>query len=199
MTDSTARSGARGFFSRLGKGLTRARNFTLNALFVLFLLVLIAALLADDTPVVPDDSALLVNPRGVLVDQRSPVDPLAEFFAPDSPGEVELGDITTALERAAADDRIRLAVLDLDELLGMSAGQAVVIGQAVRAFQAEGKEVVAYGSGFGQSQYLLASFADALYMHPMGQLILPGYGGNQIYFKELLDKLNVNILIFQAG
>ena len=199
MSESSAESGARGFFSRFGRGLTRVRNFTLNALFLLFLLVLVAALFADDTPVVPEDSALLVNPRGMLVDQRSQVDPLAEFFAPDSPGEVELRDITHALEQAATDDRIRLAVLDLDELLGMSAGQAMVIGQSIRLFQAEGKEVIAYGSGFGQSQYLLASFADALYMHPMGQLILPGYGGNQIYFKELLDKLDVNIHIFQAG
>ena len=199
MSEPTAKSGFRIFFSRLGRGITRARTFTLNGLFLLFLLLLIVALVADDTPVVPEGSALLVNPRGVLVDQRSRVDPLAEFFAPDAPGEVELGLITTALEQAASDDRIRLAVLDLDEVIGMSAGQAMVIGEAVRAFQAEGKEVIAYGSGFGQSQYLLASYADALYMHPMGQLILQGYGGNQLYFKELLDKLNVTIHVFQAG
>jgi protease-4 len=199
MTESTAKGGIRNTLSRAGGALTRIRNFTLNALFLLFLLILIVALFADGTPVVPDDSALLVNPRGVLVDQRSQMDPLAEFFAPDTPGEVELGQITAALERAAADDRIRLAVLDLDELIGMSAGQAMVIGRSIREFQDEGKEVIAYGSGFGQSQYLLASFADALYMHPMGQLILPGYGGNRLYFKELLDKLNVNIHIFQAG
>ena len=199
MSESSTKSGIRNTLSRAGGALTRFRNFTLNALFLLFLFILIVALFADETPVVPEDSALLVNPQGVLVDQRSQMDPLAEFFAPDRPGEVELGQITTALERAATDERIRLAVLDLDELIGMSAGQAMVIGRSVREFQAAGKEVIVYGSGFGQSQYLLASFADALYMHPMGQLILPGYGGNQIYFKELLDKLNINIHVFQAG
>ena len=199
MSESSTKSGIRNTLSRAGGALTRFRNFTLNALFLLFLFILIVALFADATPVVPEDSALLVNPQGVLVDQRSQMDPLAEFFAPDRPGEVELGQITTALERAATDERIRLAVLDLDELIGMSAGQAMVIGRSVREFQAAGKEVIVYGSGFGQSQYLLASFADALYMHPMGQLILPGYGGNQIYFKELLDKLNINIHVFQAG
>ena len=188
-----------GLFSRLGSGITRVRNFTLNALFLLLLVLFIVALFADDTPNVPEDSALLVNPRGVLVDQRSIMDPIAEILSPDAPGEVELGDITGALERAADDDRIRLAVLDLDELVGVSAGQALVIGESVRAFQAAGKQVIAYGSGYGQSQYLLASHADALYMHPMGQLILPGYGGNQLYFKELLDKLNITVHVFQAG
>lgn len=199
MSEPTAKGGFTVFFSRLGRGISRARTITLNGLFLLFVLFIVAALFADDTTVVPEDSALLVNPRGMLVDQRSQMDPLAELFAPDSPGEVELGSITKALEQAASDDRIRLAVLDLDELFGVSAGQAMVIGEAIRIFQASDKEVIAYGSGFGQSQYLLASYADALYMHPMGQLILPGYGGNNLYFKELLEKLNVRIHVFQAG
>ena len=65
--------------------------------------------------------------------------------------------------------------------------------RALERFQGAGKPVVAVGDYYTQSQYLLASFADALYMHPMGQLILPGYGGNRLYFKRLLDKLNINI------
>lgn len=188
-----------GIFARLGRGITRFRNFTLNAIFLALMLALVLALLADDIPAVPEDSALLVNPRGVLVEQRSFVDPFTQFLAPNSPKEIELSEITDALTLAAADDRIHLAVLDLDEFSGLGAGQAEVIGDAIRDFQAAGKQVVVHGSGFGQSQYLLASFADALYMHPMGQLILSGYGGNQIYFKGLLDKLHVNLHIFRAG
>jgi protease-4 len=33
----------------------------------------------------------------------------------------------------------------------------------------------------------------------MGQLMLSGYGGNQIYFKGLLDTLHVNLHIFRSG
>jgi len=118
-------------FSRIGRGITRARNFTFNALFLVVLLALILALFADDTPAVPEDSALLVNPRGVLVEQRGVVDPLAQFFSPNSPREIELREITGAIELAAEDDRIHLAVLDLDELSGLSVGQAVVVGDAI--------------------------------------------------------------------
>ncbi|MEM8769568.1 MAG: signal peptide peptidase SppA [Pseudomonadota bacterium] len=188
-----------GVLARIGRGLTRLRTFTLNALFVLLLLVLITAVLSDDVPVVPDDSALLINPRGVLVEQRSYADPLGRLLAPDEPREIELSEITEALKLATDDTRIRLAVLDFDELGGMTAGQAAVIGEAVRGFQAADKEVIAYGASFGQSQYLLASYADALYMHPMGQLLLPGYGANRLYFKELLDKIQINLHIFRAG
>ena len=171
----------------------------LNGVFVLFLLLVVLALLADDTPVVPEDAALVVNPRGQLVDQRSIVDPLARFLAPNAPGEVELGAVTRAIEHAATDERIRLIVLDLDELTAVSGGQAVIVGEALREFQSAGKEVIAYGTSFTQSQYLIASFADAVYMHPMGQLLLTGYGVNQLYFKGLLDTLQVNLHIFRAG
>jgi protease-4 len=188
-----------GFWARLGRGITRLRNFLVNGLFLLVVLILLISLFSDDRPEVPDDSALLVNPRGVLVDERSIVDPLTRFFSPNAPGEVTLQEITGALERAAEDERIRLAVLDLDELQGVSAGQAALIGDAIGAFQEQGKEVIAYGAAFSQSQYLIASYADAVYLHPMGQLLLTGYGLNQLYFKELLDSIHVNLHIFRVG
>ena len=59
---------------RVGRGITRLRNFVLNAVFVVFLLIFLAVLFLDVTPSVPDDGALVLDPRGVLVDQRSPMD-----------------------------------------------------------------------------------------------------------------------------
>jgi len=187
-----------GLLGRIGRGITRLRNFTLNALFLIVLLAVVIALFSESRPSVPDGAALMINPRGSVVDQASPTDPFAHFLAPDAPGETELGDITRAIRMAAGDERIKLAVLDLDET-DLGAGQAVIIGEALREFQSAGKQVVAYGAGYGQSQYLLASYADAVYMHPMGQMILPGYGAYQLYFKELLDKLDVNVHIFRVG
>lgn len=194
MPDNTGDSTLR----RIGRGITRLRIFTLNAIFILFLVMFVVLLFSEGAPTVPEDSALVINPRGVVVEERSVIDPLQHFLAPDAPGEIELGEITRAIKRAAADERIHMAVLNLDEV-NLGAGQATVIGEALRTFQAAGKRVAAYGAGFGQAQYLLASYADALYMHPMGQLILPGYGVNQLYFKGLLDKLDVNMHIFRVG
>jgi len=187
-----------GILSRIGRGITRIRIFTVNALFLLLLLALIMALFSDGRPTVPDGAALMINPRGSVVDQKSPADPLAHFLAPNAPTETEISEITRAIRASASDERIKMAVLDLDET-SLGAGQATIIGEALREFQSAGKQVVAYGAGFGQPQYLLASYADAVYMHPMGQLILPGYGAYQLYFKELLDKLDIKIHIFRAG
>ena len=77
--------------------------------------------------------------------------------------------------------------------------QVRTLGTALDSFKAAGKDVIAYGNFFGQHQYYLASFADAVYMHPEGQVMLQGYGGNILYFKDLLDKLHVTTHVFRAG
>lgn len=192
----------RGFFSRLGAALTTVRVVVSNVLFLVLVVVVLLLLFSrPSVVVVPHDSALVLNPRGALVDQRAITDSLASLFSPetDAAREVEVGDLLKAVDRAAADDRITMLVLRLDQLEGVSPGYASTIGAAVGRFRAAGKQVVAYGNYFSQGQYLLASFADAVYMHPMGQVLLPGYGGNNLYFKGLLDKLNVKVNIFRVG
>ncbi len=200
MVDTQQGPARRGFFSRLGSFLTTTRIFVANTLFVLFVLFVLVMVFATSAVVVPDNSALVLNPRGVLVDQRAIGDSLESLLSPGTVGrEVTLNDLLEAIERAERDDRISMLLLRLDQLQAASPGHAETIGAAIQAFRDAGKQVMAYGNFFTQSQYLIASYADAVYMHPMGQILLPGYGGNQLYFKELLDKLNINVNIFRVG
>ena len=189
-----------GVWAQLGRGIARVRGFVANTLFVLLCLFVLFALFAGSGVSVPGNSALIVNPRGVVVDQQSVNDPISQLFLPEgAAGEIPLRAITAAIEHAATDDRIKLLALDLDELTGVAAVHAESIGKALQNFQAKGKQVLAYGRFFSQPQYLVASYADALYLHPMGQLLLPGYGINQLYFKEILNKIDVNVHVFRVG
>ena len=191
----------RGFWSRLGAVITSVRIFTINALFLVLLLVIVLATFSSSSGVVvPDDSALVLNPRGVLVDQRAIGDSLQSLISPESVGrEVVLGDLLRALEHGREDDRIRMLVLRLDRLEGVSPGHADTLGKAIKAFEDAGKQTLAYGNFYSQGQYQLASYAHAVYLHPMGQIILPGYGGNSLYFKDILEKLKINVNIFRVG
>jgi len=191
----------RGFWSRLGAGLTTLRIFFANAVFLLVLFVVLVLIFSTSgVVVVPDNSALVLNPRGVLVDQRSVTDSLESLLIGESPGkEVELNSLLTALDRAAVDDRISMLVLRLDRLEGISPGHAETLGGAISRFRESGKQTIAYGNFYSQGQYQLASFADAVYLHPMGQVLLQGYGGNNLYFKDLIDKLRVNVHVFRVG
>ncbi|MFU8815839.1 MAG: signal peptide peptidase SppA [Pseudomonadales bacterium] len=188
-------------WSRIGSAISRVRIILSNIIFfgaLLFVLLLLFP--RTPTPEVPEGGALVLDPRGVVVEQRSPVDPIGQLLVPTgAQEETELSDILDALEYARADNRISMLVLDLDDLQFITVAHADAVGEALRTFRESGKQVVAYGTYYDQQHYLMASFADAIYMHPLGQVLLPGYESNQLYFKGLIDKLKVDINVFQAG
>ena len=189
----------KGLFGRIGGAVTKVRNFTLNTVFVVVVILIVAAGLATCQRVsVPKNSALLINPQGVLVEARSYPAGL-EHLLQAGPRQIELQDLMTAIERAETDGEIHMIVLDLDELYGITPVHANRLGAALNKFKETGKKVVSFANYYSQSQYYLASYADALYMHPMGQVILNGYGGYFLYYNELLEKFDVNIHVFRVG
>jgi protease IV len=197
-TSNTAR---RSRWAIVGAAMTRIRVILSNLFFFAFLaFILLFLFTGTPKPVVPEGAALVINPRGAIVEQRAPVDPFAQFLMPGTAQvETELTELLDALEYARNDDRIRMVVLDLDDLETATVAHADAVGEALRGFKEAGKQVVAYGTYFDQQHYLMASFADAVYLHPFGQVLLPGYESSQLYFKGLLDRLKVNINVFQAG
>ena len=185
---------------RLGAFLTRARNFVMNTLFiVLLLVVLIAVLDAFDTPGVPEGSALVLDPQGVVVEETVPRDPFRDLWTSGGESETDIHELVRAIDRAAGDGRIEMIVLDLDELAYASAAHAEIIGAALARFKEAGKSTVAIGESYSQPQYAIASHADAVFMHPDGFLFLPGYGAYQPYFRSLLEKLKLGVHVFRVG
>jgi len=187
--------------ARVGAGITKLRNFVFNTLFILLLMLLTVGLIAScETVSVPKNSALIVNPKGQLVEAQSVPNPLQDLISQGgNTTESELGPVLRAINLAATDDDISMVVLDLDQLVGVTPAQAQQVGAALTQFRTSGKKVVAFGYLFSQGQYYIASFANAVYMHPMGQLMLPGFGSNTLYFRDLFDKFGVNVHVFRVG
>lgn len=185
------------FFWRALTGLRRALA---NLLFLLLLVVIVVALVGEDVEWIRDDSILMLAPSGALVEQRSFSDPLVAFLDPDSlRSETVLHELTEVIEAAGKDARIKAMVMDLDELDSVDLSSARELGRALGAFRASGKPVFAAGDSFGQQQYLLASYADEIYLHPMGAVRIQGYGAYPLYFRGLLDQLKVDMHIFRVG
>ena len=190
----------RGKFGRIGAYLTRARNFTMNTLFIVLLLFVLFALIdAFETPAVPEGGALVLNPKGVMVEEAIPPDPFRDLWMAETAPEADIHELVRAINEAARDDRIGMIVLDLDDLGWASAAHAESLGAALARFREAGKETVAIGNAYSQGQYAIASHADAVYMHPDGSIYLPGYGAFQAYFKGLFDELKLNVHVFRVG
>jgi protease-4 len=154
----------------------------------------------EGVPPVPDGAALVLAPTGMLVEDIVVPDLFERLLDPTSPPpETRVKDLLDAVRHARNDDRITMLVLDLGELRGGDLAKLTVLGDALNEFRESGKPVVALGDDYSQSQYYLAAHADELYMNPMGQVILSGFGSYGLYMRTALDKLKVNMHIFRVG
>ncbi len=193
-------SAVRRFFSALWRGITWLRVAMANILFLVLLAIIYFAL-ADSAPEpLPPKAALLLDLSGFVVDQKTPVDPLVMLGAGDAvEHEVLVRDVIESIELAAGDKAIQVLVMELDYLVHVSISHTLEIAEALKVFHASGKPIVAYGDYFTQPQYLLASYADEILLHPLGGVGVEGYAVYQNYYADLLEKISVNMHVFRAG
>jgi protease-4 len=195
------RNGFLQFLSTLWSIVTWTRIAVLNVIFLLLLIIFIIAINAGSQPPLPASFALRLAPSGVLVDQRSYVDPTSMLLNNESPQDSEtvVRDLVDAIAFAAEDTRVTSIVLELDALLGGGLSKMQEIGAALDHFKSKGKKIIAVGDNYSQDQYYLASYADQIYLHDMGSVLLTGYGRYGSYYKSAIDKLAINYHVFRSG
>ncbi len=186
--------------------ITALKNATGNLIFLGILGIILFAVFAQDAREVPESAVMIINPEGMIVEQKRAVDPFEQVFAGDDATDEEtLGrDLIDAIDLAADDDRIKALALDLSSLAGSSLPLYDSVGKALTNFKATGKPVYAFGSGYSQSQYYLASFADKIYIdetsiQALGGVFMQGFGAYPLYMKSALDKLQVTMHVIRAG
>jgi len=187
--------------SGLWRGLDILRR-VLHLVVLLLIAGFVLAALRNSVPRIPEQAALVVAPTGTLVEQLSG-DPLARAVAQargQAHAETLLWDLTDAIRAGAKDARIRVLVLNFDQMTGV-AGQPTMaeLARAIRDFKTSGKKVIAYGQSFQRDAYYLAALADEVYVDPLGYVLVDGYSRYRWYYKTILDKLNIDINIFRVG
>lgn len=184
-----------------GRAIDLLRRVVVNTIFVAALVALLVLLLKGFGPGVPDKAALVLHPRGAVVEQLGS-DPLGRLTGDlTGQGEPETlhKDLLDAIRSARGDKRIQALVLDLDELGSIGMSKLLDLQAAIADFRKSGKKVIATGAEFDQNQYFLAAQADEIYLHPQGMVLLEGFSRFITYFKEGLDKLEVDVHIFRVG
>ena len=171
-----------------------------DALVLIFMLIffgaLYTALSARPAPV--KDGVLDLNLNGAVVEQPSRAS-LSDVASGDRLGEYRLRDLVQALDKARTDDRVKAVALDLDGFTG--GGQTAIgdLADAVRRVRSAGKPVIAYGIGYSNDSYQLASAASEIWLNPLGAVLVTGPGGSNLYYKGLLDKLGVTANVYRVG
>lgn len=185
---------------RLWEFLVGVKNVVVT-LFVLAALVLVLRFaFHGETAKVPSGSVLRLALDGFVVEQRTAIDPREALTSSGGiPNETLLTDLLLALDHAAKDSRIKAATLELDNFAGAGPATLESLGEALEAFKRSGKPIIAHGIEFGDKQYYLASHANEIQLDPMGSVMLQGYGTYQLYLKNAIDRLKVNVNVFRVG
>jgi protease IV len=198
--DSDNRALPMRIISAIWRGLDRLRRL-LHLIFLLGIFLVLLAAAVGERVLIPQRAALLIAPRGALVDQLSgnALDRALARAQGTPLRETLVRDIVDALRAARDDDRIKAVVLDLDELAGGGLSKLQDVAAEIRDFKQSGKPVIAVGDSFTRDQYYLAAQADDVYMNPMGQVLVDGYARFLPYYKSLLEKFYVDYNVWTVG
>lgn len=166
-------------------------------LFILTVLAIVSSATHSEYSV-KDKSILYLDLSREIVEQPASLDIMAKLTK-DGPSADVLYNIIDAIDAAADDDRIKGIFIDAN---GSSAGtaQRKAIIDALRRFKKSGKWIYSYGDVYSQGDYYIAASAsDSLYINPLASVDIHGLGGRMMFFKNLLDKIGVEMQVVKVG
>lgn len=156
------------------------------------------ATMGSSTPTVKDNSVLVIQLQG-SIGERSEENPFANLLGNKALSSQGLDDILAAIKRAKEDDKVKGIYIEA----GTSAGAMPATLQAMRNalvdFKKEGKFIVSYGDTYTQGAYYLCSVSDTLIVNPQGMIEWSGLSSNVMYYKDLLDKIGVEMQVVKVG
>lgn len=178
-------------------------SIALMVCFFLFLGIIgsIATLGSKESSVSVPASAVLKIDFSQPITERGNEDPFAGLSSLSFETEqksMALLPALQAIEKAATDPAIKFLYMNLSSLnTGMA--QLEEIRDAVKRFRESGKAVIAYASNYSQGAYYMATAADKIYIQREGNAMIFGIGTRIMFFKDLLDKLGVEVQLIRHG
>lgn len=148
---------------------------------------------------VDSHSYLQVLLAGEISDRPGKIDPLGMIQGEDTRAQ-GVNQIVGAIDASAYDDRIDGIVIECrGSELGLAGRQAIM--ESLQRFKASApdKWIYAYGDLYTQGDYYIASAADSIYVNPIGQVFINGVSATGMYFRNLLDKLGVDVQVVKVG
>jgi protease-4 len=184
------------FVRAIWKLLVGIKDALVLIVMLVFFGMLYSALSARPAPV--RNGVLDLNLNGSVVEQPSRAT-WSDVASGNRLGEYRLRDLVQALDKARTDSRVKAVALDLDGFVGGGQTAIADLADAVRRVRAAGKPVIAYGVGYTNGSYQLASAASEIWLNPLGAVLITGPGGSNLYYKGLLDKLGVTANVYRVG
>ena len=150
---------------------------------------------ADST--IEKNSVLFLDLNGAI-EERAVENPLASIMD-DEFKTYGLDEIIAAIKEAKANENIKGIYLQAGAVEGASGASLEEIRGELASFKESGKFIVAYGDQYSQELYYLATVADKLILNPQGNIGWHGLASTPVFYKDLLEKVGVEMQVFKVG
>lgn len=179
-------------------------GFFLSIFLLFFIFSAIFGVLASSAedgkePKITENSILHLELKEEIKDRPSnnPFETF-DFAELEDRSPISLSKLISNIEKAKKDDRVTGIYLDIQNLRADLAS-IEAIRRALEDFKSEGKFIIAYSENYSQGEYFLQSVADEIYLHPAGNLIFKGLSAQLLFFKDALNRLELDMQVIRHG
>jgi len=173
----------------------------ISSIIVMILLIIgfVAIISSEDEVKVKENSILKIDLANTSVVERSSENPFDGLsLSGDVASTIELKQVLDNIEKAKLDDNIKVIYINTSYV---SAGisQIEEIRNKLLEFKQTGKPIIAYSEVYNQAAYYLSSVANKVYLNPEGIVELKGLSAGFMFYKGLLEKLDIEVQIIRHG
>ncbi len=161
-------------------------------------LVSMAAMGSSATTTVKNNTVLVINLNGAI-EERAEDNPFASLMSGSMDEMNGLDEILLAIENAKNEEKVKGIYIEAGSLTGAAPATLQEIRKALVDFKKTGKFIAAYGDTYSQGTYYVSSVADSLIINPQGMIELHGLASQTVYFKDLFEKIGVQMQVVKVG
>jgi protease-4 len=186
------------FFKKI---LVSTLTTVISFFIIVFIFIGIAIISSDssnDKENIAETSILKIDFKNKIVDRGSNELKLEDIIN-ESTHKIGLNQILTSINNAKKDDRIKGIYLNIENVTANPATLEEIRNKLQEFKDSTDKFIVSYSETYSQNAYFLSSTADKIYMHPEGILEFKGLAYQGMFFKNALQKLEIEAQIIRHG
>ena len=173
-----------------------------SALMLIILMIIALAMIGSSskkTVVVRPQTVLYMNLNYDIPERTTEQDFTATLmgFSDSNADMAGLNDIIANIDYAKNDPNISGIFLELSSV-GTSTANIEELRHHIVSFRESGKFVITYSETMAQNAYYLATAGDEIYINPDGMLDIHGMASQVMFYKNMLDKLDIEIQIIRG-
>ena len=171
-----------------------------SILLLLIIMLVIFSIAGTDNEVkIKKNSILKIDLSNNTIVERSPTNPLEAFnFTGEMLDNLELKEVLDNIEKAKYDDNI-VAIYLNNTIVNAGLSQTEEIRNKLLEFKKTGKRIISYSEVYSQLSYYLSSISNSIYLNPEGVIDLKGLSASPMFYKGLLEKLDIDMQIIRHG